>query len=69
MSVTQDEFETLSSQAKAYAATKEILQKRSKTLLERERSVESRETLTDKTSALQGKIKPLQRKILAYVAH
>ena len=48
VSVTQDEFETLSSQAKAYAATKEILQKRSKTLLERERSVESRETLTDK---------------------
>lgn len=59
VSVTQDEFETLSSQAKAYAATKEILQKRSKTLLERERSVESRETLTDKNECLTRQNKAL----------
>ena len=59
LSVTQDEFETLSSQAKAYAATKEILQKRSKTLLERERSVESRETLTDKNECLTRQNKAL----------
>lgn len=59
VSVTQDEFETLSSQAKAYAATKEILQKRSKTLLERERSVESRETSTDKNECLTRQNKAL----------
>ena len=59
VSVTQDEFETLSSQAKAYAATKETLQKRSKTLLERERSVESRETLTDKNECLTRQNKAL----------
>lgn len=49
----------LDEQAKAYAATKEILQKRSKTLLERERSVESRETLTDKNECLTRQNKAL----------
>ena len=59
VSVTQDEFETLSSQATAYAATKETLQKRSKSLLERERSVESREVLSNKNKRLTEQNKAL----------
>ena len=59
VSVTQDEFETLSSQATAYAATKETLQKRSKSLLERERSVEGREVLSNKNKRLTEQNKAL----------
>ena len=59
VSVTQEEFETLAGQAKAYAVTKETFEKRSKTLLERERSVESRETLTDKNECLTRQNKAL----------
>lgn len=59
VSVTQDEFETLSSQAKAYAATKEILQKRSKSLIARERVVSRREALLDSSERLSERNKAL----------
>lgn len=52
VSVTQDEFKALSSQAKAYAVTKETLEKRSKSLIAREKIIHSRETLIDASERL-----------------
>ena len=59
VSVTQDEFETLSSQAKAYAATKETFEKRSKSLIARERVVSRREALLDSSERLSERNKAL----------
>lgn len=61
VSVTQDEFETLSSQAKAYAATKEILQKRSKTLLERDLNCKVEVTVDLDDDAPKREYVPLTR--------
>ena len=52
VSVTPEEFETLSGQAKAYAVTKETLAKRSKSLIARERVVSRREALLDSSEHL-----------------
>lgn len=59
VSVTQDEFNALSSQAKAYAVTKETLEKRSKSLVERERIVHRREALLDTSERLSERNKSL----------
>lgn len=59
LSVTPDEFETLSKQAKAYAVTKEMLQKRSKSLIEREYDVSNRETLLGNREALEKRNRQL----------
>lgn len=59
VSVTQDEFETLSSQAKAYAVTKETFEKRSKSLIAREKIVHSREVLLDTSERLRERNKAL----------
>lgn len=59
VSVTQEEFETLSSQAKAYAVTKETLQKRSKSLIAREQNVSRREALLDSSERLVERNKAL----------
>lgn len=59
VSVTQDEFKALSSQAKAYAATKETLRKRSKSLIAREQVVSRRETLLDSSERLSERNRAL----------
>lgn len=59
VSVTQDEFEALSSKAKAYAATKETLRKRSKSLIAREQVVSRREALLDSSERLSERNKAL----------
>lgn len=59
VSVTQDEFKALSSQAKAYAATKETLRKRSKSLIAREQVVSRREALLDSSERLSERNKAL----------
>lgn len=59
VSVTQDEFEALSSKAKAYAATKETLRKRSKSLIAREQVVARREALLDSSERLSERNKVL----------
>ena len=47
VSVTSEEFETLCEQAKAFAVTKETLEKRSKSLIAREQVVSRRDALLD----------------------
>lgn len=59
VSVTPEEFETLSEQAKAYAVTKETLEKRSKSLVARERVVSRREALLDSSERLSERNKAL----------
>lgn len=59
VSVTPEEFETLSEQAKAYAVTKETLEKRSKSLIAREKIVHSREALLDTSDRLRERNKTL----------
>lgn len=59
VSVTPEEFETLSGQAKAYAVTKETLEKRSKSLIARERLVHSREALLDTSERISERNKAL----------
>lgn len=59
VSVTPEEFETLSGQAKAYAVTKETLEKRSKSLIARERVVSRREALLDSSERLSDRNKAL----------
>lgn len=59
VSVTQEEFETLAGQAKAYAVTKETFEKRSKSLIARERVVSRREALLDSSEALREQNKTL----------
>lgn len=59
VSVTQEEFETLSEQAKAYAVAKENLEKRSKSLIAREKIVSNRETLLDTSERLSERNKTL----------
>lgn len=59
VSVTPEEFETLSEQAKAYAVTKETLEKRSKSLVAREKIVHSREALLDTSDHLRERNKTL----------
>lgn len=59
VSVTPEEFETLSGQAKAYAVTKETLAKRSKSLIARERVVSRREALLDSSERLSERNKAL----------
>ena len=59
VSVTPEEFETLSEQAKAYAVTKETLEKRSKSLIARETIVHSREALLDTSDRLRERNKTL----------
>lgn len=59
VSVTQDEFKALSSQAKAYAATKETLRKRSKSLIAREQVVSRREALLDSSERLSERNRAL----------
>jgi hypothetical protein len=59
VSVTPEEFETLSGQAKAYAVTKEALEKRSKSLIARERVVSRREALLDSSERLSERNKAL----------
>lgn len=59
VSVTQDEFKALSSQAKAYAVTKETLENRSKSLIAREKIVHSREALIDASERLSERNKAL----------
>lgn len=59
VSVTPAEFETLSGQAKAYAVTKETLEKRSKSLIARERFVHSREALLDTSERISERNKAL----------
>ena len=59
VSVTLEEFETLSEQAKAYAVTKETLEKRSKSFIERERVVSRREALLDSSERLSERNKAL----------
>lgn len=52
VSLTREEFETLSGQAKAYATTRETLHKRSKTLIEREQVVSSKEMVLEREESL-----------------
>lgn len=59
VSVTPEEFETLSGQAKAYAVTKETLEKRSKSPIAREKIVRSREALLDTSDRLRERNKTL----------
>lgn len=59
VSVTQEEFETLAGQAKAYAVTKETFEKRSKSLIARERVVSRREALLDSSERLSERNKAL----------
>lgn len=59
VSVTQEEFETLAGQAKAYAVTKETFEKRSKSLIARERVVSRREVLLDTSERLRERNKAL----------
>lgn len=59
VSVAPEEFETLSEQAKAYAVTKETLEKRSKSLVAREKIVHSREALLDTSDHLRERNKTL----------
>lgn len=59
VSVTPEEFETLSGQAKAYVVTKETLAKRSKSLIARERVVSRREALLDSSERLSERNKAL----------
>lgn len=59
VSVTPEEFETLSGQAKAYVVTKETLAKRSKSLIARERVVSRREALLDSSERLSERNKVL----------
>ena len=59
VSVTPEEFETLSGQAKAYAVTKETLEKRSKSLVAREKIVHSREALLDTSERISERNKTL----------
>ena len=59
VSVTPEEFETLSQQAQAYASAKQTLRKRSKSLAERESRVSSRETLVNSREALDERNKSL----------
>ena len=59
VSVTPEEFETLSGQAKAYAVTKETFEKRSKSLIAREKIVHSREVLLDTSERLRERNKAL----------
>lgn len=59
VSVTPEEFETLSEQAKAYAVTKETLEKRSKSLIAREKIVHSGEALLDTSDRLRERNKTL----------
>ena len=59
VSVTPEEFETLSGQAKAYAVTKETFEKRSKSLIARERVVSRREALLDSSERLSERNKAL----------
>ena len=59
VSVTQEEFETLSEQAKAFAVTKETLEKRSKSLIAREQVVSRREALLDSSERLSERNKAL----------
>lgn len=59
VTVTPEEFETLSQQAQAYARTKQTLKKRSKSLVEREMSVSSREALVNSREALDERNRSL----------
>ena len=59
VSVTPEEFETLSGQAKAYVVTKETLAKRSKSLIAREQAVSRKEALFDSSEALREQNKTL----------
>lgn len=59
VSVTPEEFETLSGQAKAYVVTKETFEKRSKSLIARERVVSRREALLDSSERLSERNKVL----------
>lgn len=59
VSVTQEEFETLAGQAKAYAVTKETFEKRSKSLIAREQAVSRKEALLDSSEALREQNKTL----------
>lgn len=59
VSVTPEEFETLSGQAKAYVVTKETLAKRSKSLIAREQAVSRKEALLDSSEALREQNKTL----------
>ena len=59
VTVTPEEFETLSQQAQAYARTKQTLKKRSKSLIEREMSVSSREALVNSREALDERNRSL----------
>lgn len=59
VSVTPEEFETLSGQAKAYAVTKETLEKRLKSLIAREQIVSRREALLDSSERLSERNKAL----------
>lgn len=59
VSVTPEEFETLSGQAKAYAVTKETFAKRSKSLIAREQVVSCKEALLDSSEALKEQNKTL----------
>lgn len=63
VSVTQEEFETLAGQAKAYAVTKETFEKRSKSLIARERVVSRREALLDSSERLSERNKALTAQI------
>lgn len=59
VSVTPEEYETLSEQAKAYAATKETLDKRSKSLIAREQIASRREALLDSSERLSERNRSL----------
>lgn len=59
VSVTPEEFETLSEQAKAYAVTKETLEERSKSLVAREKIVHSKEALLDTSERISERNKTL----------
>lgn len=59
VSVTPEEFETLSGQAKAYVVTNETLAKRSKSLIAREQAVSRKEALLDSSEALREQNKTL----------
>ena len=59
VSVTPEEFETLSGQAKAYVVTKETLAKRSKSLIAREQAVSRKKALLDSSEALREQNKTL----------
>lgn len=66
VSVTPEEFETLSGQAKAYVVTKETLAKRSKSLIAREQAVSRKKPCSTLVKLSENKTRPFLSKTHCY---